>query len=199
VADLGAKYGSVVHHKPALPGQSLEGKGSLVLDNKLRKVYCCISERACLETVQSFVESLNQHCEKPYKLVAINGIDPVSKTPIYHTDVMFALLDQHVICCLDAITDPAERASLVQEMREGGRTIIDISHFEMTQMCGNMVQVKDGKTGELCVLMSQKARDGLSTSNRKELEDSYRIISSDISMIETIGGGSARCMTIELF
>ena len=84
-------------------------------------------------------------------------------------------------------------------MKEGGRKIIDISHYEMTQMCGNMVQVKSGTTGELCVLMSQKARDGLSPANRRELEQSYRIVSSDISMIETIGGGSARCMTIELF
>lgn len=132
MAELGASYGSVVHHEPALPGQSLEGKGSLVLDNKLRKVYCCISERACLETVQSFVETLNEHCEKPYRLVAINGFDPATKTRIYHTDVMFALLDQHVICCLDAITDKAEREALIQEMEEGGRTIIDISHFEMT-------------------------------------------------------------------
>ena len=47
--------------------------------------------------------------------------------------------------------------------------------------------------------MSQKARDGLSPENLRELENSYRIVSSDISMIETIGGGSARCMTIELF
>ena len=78
VAEVGANYGHVVHHKAAIPGQSLEGKGSLVLDNKLRKVYCCISERACLETVQSFVETLNQHCEKPYKLVEIRSIDPVS-------------------------------------------------------------------------------------------------------------------------
>ena len=112
---------------------------------------------------------------------------------------MFALLDQHVICCLDAIANPDEKAALIKEMKEGGRTILDISHYEMTQMCGNMVQVKDSLTGELCVLMSQKARDGLSLSNRSELERSYRIVSSDISMIETIGGGSARCMTIELF
>ena len=76
---------------------------------------------------------------------------------------------------------------------------MDISYYELTQMCGNMVQVKDSKTGELCVLMSQKARDGLSTANFNELNSSYRIISSDISMIENIGGGSARCMTIELF
>lgn len=109
------------------------------------------------------------------------------------------MLDQHVICCLDAIVDPTERELLLKEMEEGGRRVINISHHEMTQMCGNMVQVKDGKTGELCVLMSQKARDGLSATNREALELSYRIVSSDISMIETIGGGSARCMTIELF
>lgn len=145
------------------------------------------------------MEKLNQHCEKPYKLVAINSIDPVSKTPIYHTDVMFAMLDQHVVCCLDAIADPQERSKLIEEMGEGGRTIVNISYQEMTQMCGNMVQVKDSKTAELCILMSQKARDGLSAANLKELERCYRIVSSDISMIETIGGGSARCMTIELF
>lgn len=136
---------------------------------------------------------------KPYKLVQINGKDPASKTPIYHTDVMFAMLDQHIVCCLDAIVDPEEKNILLKEMEEGGRKVINISHYEMTQMCGNMVQVKDGKTGELCVLMSQKARDGLSAANRNELESTYRIVSSDISMIETIGGGSARCMTIELF
>lgn len=112
---------------------------------------------------------------------------------------MFAMLDQHIVCCLDAIVDPEEKNILLKEMEEGGRKVINISHYEMTQMCGNMVQVKDGKTGELCVLMSQKARDGLSAANRNELESTYRIVSSDISMIETIGGGSARCMTIELF
>ena len=132
-------------------------------------------------------------------MVPINGFDPVTKTRIYHTDVLFALLDKHVVCCLDTIFDPVEREALLREMQEGGRKVVNISNYEMTQMCGNMVQVKDGKTGELCILMSQKARDGLYPENLRELENSYRIVSSDISMIETIGGGSARCMTIELF
>ena len=147
VKELGANYGSVIAHQPAIAGQSLEGKGSLVLDNKLRKVYCCISERACLETVQSFVDTLNQHCQKPYRLVQINGFDPVTKTRIYHTDVMFAMLDKHIVCCLDAIVDPIEKEALLREMQEGGRKVVNISNYEMTQMCGNMVQVKDGKTG----------------------------------------------------
>lgn len=93
MSELGANYGSVIHHQPAIEGQSLEGKGSLVIDHKLRKVYCQISERACLETVQSFVSTLNKHCKEPYRLVTLNGIDPKSQTPIYHTDVLFAMLD----------------------------------------------------------------------------------------------------------
>lgn len=47
--------------------------------------------------------------------------------------------------------------------------------------------------------MSERAYKGLREHNRKEIENNYRIISSDLHMIETIGGGSARCMVAELF
>ena len=47
--------------------------------------------------------------------------------------------------------------------------------------------------------MSQRALDALTEEHRKELESSYRIVASDISTIEKIGGGSARCMVAELF
>jgi hypothetical protein len=33
----------------------------------------------------------------------------------------------------------------------------------------------------------------------KTLQEYYKIVSSDLKMIETIGGGSARCMVAELF
>ena len=47
--------------------------------------------------------------------------------------------------------------------------------------------------------MSDRAKNGLSKANLKTLEDNYIVISSDISMIEKIGGGSARCMIAELY
>jgi len=78
VEELGSKYGNVIDIQPAIEGQSLEGKGSIVLDDKNRKVYCVISERACLETIQNWVDILNTHCQEPYKLVTINSKDPVS-------------------------------------------------------------------------------------------------------------------------
>jgi hypothetical protein len=68
----------------------------------------------------------------------------------------------------------------------------------MNNMCGNMMMVQNAK-GELCAIMSERARKGLRPENLKEIEKHYRIISSDLHMIETIGGGSARCMVAEIF
>jgi len=47
--------------------------------------------------------------------------------------------------------------------------------------------------------MSERARKGLRNQNLKTLEDNYKIVSSDLEIIEIIGGGSARCMIAELF
>ena len=68
----------------------------------------------------------------------------------------------------------------------------------MLNMAGNMIMVHN-KRGEDCVIMSHRARKGLSPDNLATLKKAYRIIESDLSMIETIGGGSARCMVAELF
>ena len=59
--------------------------------------------------------------------------------------------------------------------------------------------MKDSRNNELCVVMSTRALNGLTDEHRKMLESSYRIVASDIGTIESIGGGSARCMVAELF
>ena len=69
----------------------------------------------------------------------------------------------------------------------------------MNEMCGNMIVLKDGSNGELCLVMSKRAYNGLTKNHLTTLENNYRIIASDISTIEKIGGGSARCMIAELF
>jgi hypothetical protein len=47
--------------------------------------------------------------------------------------------------------------------------------------------------------MSQTAYDHFSPQQRKELEPFGRLLAVKITTIETIGGGSARCMIGELF
>jgi len=68
----------------------------------------------------------------------------------------------------------------------------------MKNMGGNMIMVENN-LGELCVVMSDRAKKNLRPHNLKEIKDNYKIISADISTIEHIGGGSARCMIAELF
>lgn len=71
-----------------------------------------------------------------------------------------AMLDKHVICCLDSI-EKSSRARILKEMKEGGREVINISYGEMNEMCGNMIVLKDGQNGDLCLIMSKRALAGL--------------------------------------
>ena len=88
------------------------------------------------------------------------------------------------------ITDPS--------LNINPKKLIDINFEEMLNMGGNMIMLQN-KKGEHCVIMSERARKGLRKHNLKTLEDNYVIVSSDLKMIEHIGGGSARCMVAELF
>jgi len=197
VKEIGSQYWHVEHIRAAKKGSALEGTGSLIFDERLNKVYCSLSERACPDTLNDYMNTLNKLAQKPYKLITFNATDREGGS-IYHTNVMLAMLDRHAVCCLDSVVDPKESSELVKELAEGGRQVILLSHDEMGEMCGNMIQVKNAED-KLCVIMSDRAKKGLRKENLALLEKNYQIISSDISVIETIGGGSARCMVAELF
>ena len=126
-------------------GESLEGTGSLVFDHKFKRLYVCISERACALTLNNYLKVINSHClpGKEYTMVTFKAFDNKKQmSPIYHTNVMMAILEHHVIVNLESIVDPHMR-SYVKRCLSVGREIIDISYHEMGEMCGNMIQVKD--------------------------------------------------------
>jgi hypothetical protein len=47
--------------------------------------------------------------------------------------------------------------------------------------------------------MSKAARESLTPAQVKAIEKHSNILSSDLNTIETLGGGSARCMMAEVF
>ena len=61
-----------------------------------------------------------------------------------------------------------------------------------------MLQVKNNK-GEKFLVMSTQAYNSLNDNQLKTIESFNPILHSDISTIETNGGGSARCMMAEVF
>ena len=61
-----------------------------------------------------------------------------------------------------------------------------------------MLQLEN-QNGKKFLIMSKKAYKSLEDNQIKLIESYNEIIYSDLSIIETLGGGSARCMIAENF
>lgn len=113
------------------------------------------------------------------------------------------MLSKHAVVCLDAVTDVFERANLIQEitsseLNDEPHEILQISLHESGNMCANMFDILD-KDSNHCVVMSWRAEGAFTEGNLKVLKDNYKVVVSDLDLIETIGGGSSRCLLVELF
>lgn len=169
----------------------LEGTGSMVLDRDNRIAYACISPRTEKTLFEEWCVQLG------YKPCSFHSVDE-SGGEIYHTNVMMCVADQYVVICLDSIPNTAERNLVTYTIEKSGKEIIDISYSQMNHFAGNMLQVKN-KKGEKIVVMSSQAYKSLTKEQVTEIESYNRIIHSDLTTIETNGGGSARCMMAEIF
>ncbi|RYM33322.1 amidinotransferase [Brumimicrobium glaciale] len=172
----------------------LEGTGSLVLDRTNRKVYCALSERAEEELVHKFCEDFEY---TPVLFTANQTVDNERKE-IYHTNVMMALGEDFAVICLDTIDDVNQAQEVIKNLEEDNKEIIEITEEQMHSFAGNMLQVKGGNDRKYMV-MSQQARESLTEEQINKIENHCSILSSDLKTIETLGGGSARCMLAEIF
>ena len=169
----------------------LEGTGSMVLDRDNRIAYACISPRTEKTLFEEWCVQLG------YKPCSFHSVDE-NGGEIYHTNVMMCVADQYVVICLDSIRNTAERNLVTYTIAKSNKMLIEISYSQMNHFAGNMLQVKN-KKGEKIVVMSSQAYKALSTEQVKTIESFNRIIHSDLTTIETNGGGSARCMMAEIF
>jgi hypothetical protein len=171
----------------------LEGTGSLILDRQNRKAYCALSPRADEDLVIEFCEDFE------FTPIIFNAYQSHEgeRLPIYHTNVMMCVAEEFAVICLDAIDDKKERKLVADSLTQDGKEIISISEEQMNNFAGNMLQVQ-GKSSKYLV-MSKTAHDSLKEHQIKSIEKHCPILSSDLSTIETHGGGSARCMLAEVF
>jgi len=169
----------------------LEGTGSMVLDRENKIAYACLSPRTAEKLLDKFCQLFNY---TPISFIAVDA----AKQPIYHSNVMMCVADAYVVICMDSITDPAQKKTIMDTILSSGKEIIDISFDQMNHFAGNMLQVKNN-AGEKLLVMSTQAYTSLSKDQLERLLSFNRIIHSDISNIETNGGGSARCMMAEIF
>jgi hypothetical protein len=174
-------------------GIFLEGTGSLLLDRVNHKAYCALSARADEELLIEFCEDFEY---LPVIFTANQTVDG-KRLPIYHTNVMMCLAEKFCVICLDTIDDAAEKKNVVQHLKKDGKEIIKISEAQMHHFAGNMLQLQ-GKDKKYLV-MSAAAHKSLNKEQIAAIEKHCEILSSDLTTIETCGGGSARCMMAEVF
>ena len=171
----------------------LEGTGSLILDRENGIAYCALSDRADEELLIEFCEDFEY---TPIIFGAYQSADN-KRLPIYHTNVMMCVADRFAVICLDSIDDKKERKAVKEQLKSNGKTIIAITEKQMHEFAGNMLQVKAKKGPAL--VMSDRAYRSLQADQIKILESFGSIIHPKLDIIETCGGGSARCMMAEVF
>ena len=171
----------------------LEGTGSLILDRENAIAYCALSDRADEELLIEFCEDFEY---TPIIFGAYQSTDN-KRLPIYHTNVMMCVADRFAVICLDSIDDKKERKAVKEQLKSNGKTIVAITEKQMHEFAGNMLQVK-AKNGPALV-MSDRAYRSLQPDQIKILESFGSIIHPKLDIIETCGGGSARCMMAEVF
>ncbi len=111
---------------------------------------------------------------------------------------MMCVADDYVVICLDSIQNKEEQALVKQSIINTGKIIIEIDFNQMNHFAGNMLQVHNTK-GEKFLVMSSQAYHALIPKQIDTIQSFNKIIHSDITTIETNGGGSARCMMAEIF
>jgi hypothetical protein len=164
----------------------LEGTGSCVFDHINKLAFACKSPRSS-EMV------FNKLCERVgYQGFYFNSVDLNGKA-IYHTNVMMSIFEKQVIICADSIENNLEKNIIITALKNTGREIIYLSHNQLNNYSANSFEVKD-KHGKSKIIMSRTAFSSLTEPQLIKIKAYSEIIPVNISIIERVGGGSARCM-----
>lgn len=171
----------------------LEGTGSLVLDRVQRVAYACRSPRTDDTLVHEWCREMG------YRPILFDASD-ADGGAYYHTNVMLWIGSQCAAVCLEAIA-PAQRAAVRSALAER-HAVVELERAAVARFAGNMLEVRGrdaAGTVQACLLMSGAARQALSTPQREQLALHYpQWIVADVPTIESVGGGSVRCMVAEV-
>lgn len=179
----------------------LEGKGSVIYDLKNNKIYCCNSARASLNAINKYIEELNKISLKPWRAVVFTGKDKEGKV-IYHTDCMLQIIKGRALVCAESLSKEQEEIVIREltdpELNVESYEVVKISYEEVSHMCCNVFNVINNK-GESVLLVSKQAFENYKREHLELLQKHYKLVVNDVTTIETLGGGSTRCLLAEYF
>ncbi|MCE3295475.1 MAG: amidinotransferase [Crocinitomicaceae bacterium] len=173
-------------------GRYLEGTGSLIIDHEKNVAFAALSPRTNFDVLEIYSQKSGN------EIVAFQALGPAGEL-IYHTNVMLCIADSFVLIGLDTIA-PNDRERVKNKLESLGKELILLSNEQIYRhFTGNALQLQN-KQGEKFLVMSQKAKSSLTQIQLEQIaRHNNLILAPDLETIETIGGGSARCMLAEIF
>ncbi|ENM5900062.1 amidinotransferase [Vibrio mimicus] len=168
----------------------LESTGVMVIDHPNRTIYAGLSQRCDREVLEVYAEQIG------YSRVVSFQTRLPSGSPIYHTNVMMAIGERFCVICDEAIPE-YERRFVVKSLAKD-KQVISLSIEQMNRFCGNILQLET-RDGQKVIAMSQSAYEAFTPSQLNQLATHGKLLPFSVPTIETIGGGSVRCMLAELF
>jgi len=185
ILPLLSKHGYSYHCVRSWHDSVIEGTGVLLFDRRHRKIYINKSQRAD-NLLEEFCRVLG------YEAVVFQA---TSKTgsPFYHTNVMLSIGDDYAVVSSYSI-DEKNRGKVMDSLAKNkDRTIIEVNADQTEKsFCANILQLQ-GRDGPV-IAMSQRAHDGFTQKQREQLSKHSKFAIFPLDVIETVGGGSARCM-----
>lgn len=170
----------------------LEGTGSLVLDRKNCIAFAALSPRTDETLVKKWCERME------YDSMVFTAYAPGTNAPVYHTNVVMSILENHLIIGWDCIGDEVVKLNFQTYAERCNKSIVVLSPEQISEFAANILEFKDVAGGS-CIAISIRALRSLSPEQLRVLESAGNIIPVNLEYIERFGGGSARCMLTELF
>ncbi|MBI1300242.1 MAG: hypothetical protein GC137_01155 [Alphaproteobacteria bacterium] len=172
-------------------GKALESTASIVADHVNKRAYAGLSARTSPELVDKWAGFMS------YDVIAFETQSHAG-IPVYHTDFMMYIGTNMAGICLECITDQEKRDAVKARLSET-HEVIEFSMEQLRANCGNALEVV-GHGNEKMLTMSKAAYRALTKKQLDIIGKHYNtLICPDLTTLEKYGGGSARCMLMELF
>jgi hypothetical protein len=191
VALLSTQYDRTIDLTPyESQGQFLEATGSLALDRVNRVAYAGLSARTDEKMVRLW-------CEKMGFTPVIFETRSHTGLPIYHTDLVVFIGTEIAGIATKCILEPY-RDTVLQHLSKT-HEIVELTAAQQQAFCGNSLEVL-GANNERYLVMSDTAFNALTAEQKATFGKHFKsIIHAPIPTIEQYGGGSARCLMMEMF
>lgn len=171
-------------------GMVLEGTGSLVFDHANKVVFATISSRTNERAVQQLAAFIGY-------TAYTSSAQSTAGEEIYHTNVLLALSPSLAICCTDWLKPGNDKDNFLMALRKNKSNTIQISEAQARAFAANMLFVLGNDNVK--VVASSTAWGALTKEQRFQISRVAEPTVIDIPIIETVGGGSARCMLAEIY